>query len=216
VKIPQDPPPFELLLSQWQSSRFLELLSDDVAGRVTQNGRYRHWDTLRNRRPPNGLDHQEWWFAVKMARRAAARNLELTSSEGRSFSYVITDEMLAYLHGIDQGAAGQIALSENVVGDSSSKQRYLVNSLVEEAIRSSQLEGASTTRKVAKEMIRSGRKPADRSERMISNNYRAMEFVRDCAEEQLTPEMLLELHRILTHDSLDNPDAAGRFQAPDE
>ena len=36
------------------------------------------------------------------------------------------------------------------------RSRYMVSFLVEEAIASSQLEGASTTRKVASAMIRSG------------------------------------------------------------
>ena len=50
---------------------------------------------------------------------------------------------------------------------------------MEEAIRSSQLEGATTSRRVAKELLRSGRAPKDRSERMIANNYRALQFMRE-------------------------------------
>jgi Fic family protein len=48
---------------------------------------------------------------------------------------------------------------------------------MEEAITSSQLEGAATTREVAKEMIREGRQPRDRSERMILNNYLTMQRI---------------------------------------
>ena len=59
------------------------------------------------------------------------------------------------------------------------RHTFLVNSLTEEAIRSSQLEGATTSRRVAKELLRSGREPKDRSERMIVNNYRAMQFMRE-------------------------------------
>ena len=44
------------------------------------------------------------------------------------------------------------------------RDRYYIESLIEEAITSSQLEGASTTRRIAKEMFRSGRKTA-RSQR---------------------------------------------------
>jgi Fic family protein len=86
---------------------------------------------------------------------------------------------------------------------------------MEEAIRSSQLEGATTTRHVAKEMLRSGREPSDRSERMILNNYRALQFMRE-AGRRLTPALVLELHRILTDGTLENPDAAGRLQRADE
>jgi Fic family protein len=86
---------------------------------------------------------------------------------------------------------------------------------MEEAIRSSQLEGATTSRHVAKDLLRSGREPKDRSERMILNNYRAMLFMRDMGE-TLTPEIVLELQRILTDGTLDHPSAAGRLQTPDE
>jgi len=86
---------------------------------------------------------------------------------------------------------------------------------MEEAIRSSQLEGATTSRRRALELLRSGRSPADRSERMILNNYRALEFVRGMGP-RLTPGLVLELQRILTDGTLANPDAAGRLQRPDE
>ena len=97
-----------------------------------------------------------------------------------------------------------------------SSERYVVSSLIEEAITSSQLEGASTTRRVAKEMLTSGRDPRDRSERMIVNNYEAMQFAKQISGQDLTPDLVLELHRILTIGTLDNPDAVGRLQTTDD
>ena len=70
-------------------------------------------------------------------------------------------------------------MDEVVTSERQAGQRFLVNSLMEEAIRSSQLEGATTSRRVAKEMLRTGREPRDRSERMIANNYRALQFMRE-------------------------------------
>ena len=86
-----------------------------------------------------------------------------------------------------------------------------MRSLVEEAIHSSQLEGAATTRRVAKEMLRTGRPPNDTSERMIANNYQAMDFIRNHAHDPLSTGMLLEIQRILTTDTLDAT-AVGRFR----
>ena len=103
-------------------------------------------------------------------------------------------------------------MDEIVTSDAQARERYLVNSLTEEAIRSSQLEGATTSRQVAKELLRSGREPKDRSERMISNNYRALQFMRSEMSDTLTPEGVLGLHRILTEGTLDDPAAAGRLQ----
>ena len=57
------------------------------------------------------------------------------------------------VHRIDQQAGGQI-LADDLVTNLRSSDRYLVSSLVEEAITSSQLEGACTMRQVAKETRR--------------------------------------------------------------
>ena len=106
-------------------------------------------------------------------------------------------------------------MEEQVTGPET-RDRYIVRSLMEEAITSSQLEGASTTRQVALEMLRAGRRPRDLSEQMIVNNYAAMRFVRENKNQDLTPEWVLELHRILTEHTLDEPKAAGRLQQLDE
>ena len=93
------------------------------------------------------------------------------------------------------------------------KDRYYVGSLIEEAITSSQIEGAATTRKVAKEMLRSGREPRDRSERMIINNYLTMRRIGELKNEPLTKKLVLEIHRCVTERTLDDPSAAGRLRS---
>lgn len=98
---------------------------------------------------------------------------------------------------MDQQCSGQIAMAEVVTADEQARQHYLVSSLMEEAIRSSQLEGATTSRRVAKDLLKSGRAPKDRSEKMILNNYLALRFMRDKMGDTLTPALVLELRRIL-------------------
>lgn len=147
---------------------------------------------------------------------AGRRDLPLRATEGPNFGYTLPDPVLSLLHLVDQQCSGQIAMEEVVTAGDKARQHYLVNSLMEEAIRSSQLEGATTSRRVAKELLQSGREPANRSERMILNNYRAMQYMREGMGDSLTPDAVLELQRILTEGTLDNPDAAGRLQRPDE
>ena len=183
------------------------------AAEVAPSGKYRHWDTLRHLTPPEGLTHEEWWVGIRMAREVILRRLPLTDSEGRHFSYAAPDEAQALLHFIDQHASGEIKASE-VVEDEAARRHYRVNSLMEEAIRSSQLEGARTSHAAAKEMIRSGRPPKDRSEKMILNNYKAMQFIREDDSRELTPDLVCELQRIVTDGILENPEAAGRIQTP--
>jgi Fic family protein len=116
---------------------------------------------------------------------------------------------------IDRNSAGSIQANEPAIS-SSDRDFYIFKSLVDESITSSQLEGASTTREVAKEMIRTGRQPMDKSERMIYNNYQAMLFIRQIKDLPLTPEIIFDIHRTITEGTLDNPEAAGRQRHDDE
>jgi Fic family protein len=184
-------------------------------GGPLQGNEYRHWDELVFLPPPGDLSHEEWWAGVKLARAPLLKKLPFKDVRGNPFSYGMPDPALAMTHAIDRDASGQIEISEQVTNPAT-RERYVVNSLIEEAITSSQLEGAATTVKVAKEMIRSGRKPRDKSERMIVNNYRAMQFIRDKKKVPLSPELIFELHRLVTDSTLDNSDAAGRLRRGDE
>lgn len=174
-----------------------------------------HWDDVRRREPPDGLPLRDWWLAIKLARSALMHPIPLRDRSGRPFSFGMPDQVQEMVHQVDQRASGEIAISEEVT-NSATRDRYIVSSLIEEAITSSQLEGASTTHRVAKEMLRVGRAPRTRDERMIVNNFRAMNTVREWGHAPLTPDMVLDLHRVVTEGTLDHPDAAGRLQRPDE
>jgi Fic family protein len=183
-------------------------------GRLDAGLGYVHWDKLRHLDPPDGLPREDWWLAIKLARASLLRELPLRDVAGNHLKYSTPDSALGLLHYVDQHCAGEIAMAEVVASDEQARHHYLVNSLMEEAIRSSQLEGATTSRRVAKELLQTGREPADRSELMILNNYRALEFMREEMGERLTADAVLELHRILTEGTLDDPTAAGRLQGP--
>lgn len=176
--------------------------------------KYLHWDELRRRKPPRGVSHEQWWFITKLGRRPKKR-ITLKDKHGRAFEFGLPDLVQESLHLIDQKAGGAISAS-SPVGDRTTRDRYIVSSLMEEAIRSSQLEGAVTTRKVAKEMIRKGRPPRDKSERMILNNYQTMSHIRQLRDESMTPDLILTLHRELTEGTLDDPDMAGCLRRTDD
>ena len=176
---------------------------------------YLHWDELRHRPPPEDLSPEEWWLGVKLGRMSPLRALPLADKEGRRFTFATPDELLRQLHHIDKHAAGQITVAEEVTNPAS-RDRYIVSSLMEEAITSSQLEGASTTREVARQMLRSGRAPRTTSEQMIVNNFSAMTFVRERANDPLTPHLVLELHRVVTAGTLEDESKAGVFRDADD
>jgi Fic family protein len=209
------PPSVDDLLRELPRERVLELITNSSS--TTSNaGEYLHWDKVRHLPPPDGLSHREWWLALKLSRHG--RPLPLTDPKtSKPFTFMAADPIQRLQHFVDQTSGGAIAMPEVVIADEQARRHYLVNSLMEEAIRSSQLEGARTSRRVAKELLQSGRPPRDRSERMIINNYRASQFMRETIDRaDLAPDHVLELQRILTEGTLDNPDVAGRLQRPDE
>ncbi len=181
--------------------------------RIWEEDKYMHWNDLRRRPAPQGMSNEEWWLLLKMGRKA--KFIPLTDKKGQPFRFTMPDSVISKLHAIDLGIGTSWGLP-NAVTNPASRNEYVISALIQEAITSSQLEGAVTTREVAKEMLRSGRKPRDRSERMILNNYQTMQRIMELRGSALTPELVFELHRTVTVGTLDREDAAGRFRRPDE
>jgi Fic family protein len=218
MKIPVPPTPFyrlfPRLLSTPELAEQFDALTREGLG-PAPGGKYRHWDTFRHALPLDGYTAEQQWLAVKLSRTSLYRNIPLQDSNGLPFRYALPNVALEMLHRIDRNAGGSIQGSEQVTNPAT-RDTYLFKSVVEEAISSSQLEGASTTRLVAKEMIQEGRKPRNRSERMILNNYEAMRYLRQLKDTPLTPALVSELQRVVTSDTLDDPSAAGRYRRDDE
>lgn len=213
MRVPQAPPDFLQLMKRIveHPSRFERVLKHGLTPLV--GDRYRHWATLRRLHSPAGMNLEEWWFGIKIARQSILRPLPLKDLSGAPFFFSVPDPAQEMLRRIDRDTSGQVLLSEHVVGEEA-RDRYIVSQLMDEAISSSQLEGAATTLRVAREMIRAGRSPRNRDERMVLNNYRAMEFLRS-VEGPLTVHLILDLHRQVTEGTLD-PSDAGRLRDSDE
>ena len=212
MRIPEAPPPLNDLLERY-GERLPSLYQSDFA--KDPRNRHLHWSELKRRPPPIGRNHHEWWIATKIARQAVRRELPFADQAGNSFWFAESGALYQRLFEIEREASGTIEMPVDMP-HAESRNRYLISSMFEEAIRSSQLEGAATTRLIAKEMLRTGRAPRSNHERMIYNNHRGMAFVREIASEDLTRQSLLELHRILTHKTLAVEETAGRFRRSDE
>ena len=169
MKIPQKPPDDADLRKILSVDYGTQLRIFHSASGPTVDGKYLHWDQLRHRQPPEGLTHVEWWISLTFHRNSTAKKIPLLDKDRNQFKYLIVDPVPSRLHEIDLGAGGLIQMPEQLTNPDT-RDQYYVNSLIEEAITSSQLEGATTTRQIAKEMIRTKRKPQDRSEQMILNN----------------------------------------------
>lgn len=175
---------------------------------VDYNTRYLHWDELRHH--PLPADARAVWALMKLLRRTQAREIVFSQ---RHFPYTLSDTSWQMLHHLDKTAAGNLLSVLDTIGHD--RERYIINSLMEEAIASSQLEGAATTCRVAKQMLRERRKPKNRDERMIYNNYLTMKKVREIGKGDLSPELLLSLHKMITSGTLEDPADEGRLRDND-
>ncbi len=213
MRIPQKPPSFNKLLPSLKPEKMVTIFQ--AVQDTTSDGRYLHWDDLRFRKPPEGLSLEEWWLGLKMRRQSNYRVIPLKDTSGNEFRFTVPDLVTDLLHQIDRGGGTFVDIPEQVTNPEQ-RDRYVVRSLMEEAITSSQLEGAATTREVAKKMLADGRKPRDKSERMIVNNYVTMRQILDLKDKPLTPEVVFRIHREISEGTLEYPDGAGRFRRLDE
>jgi Fic family protein len=213
MKRPESPPTDLNKILGLRGNKLGAILSEAV--RSEADGKYRHWDKMRYMTPPTGFTREEWWGATKLVRRAALKDLPVRDPAGEPFRYAVTDRIARLLHEIDLGAGGNIGMPDPIA-NAQTRSQYVMRSLFQEAVTSSQLEGAATTRAVAKEMLRTGRAPRTRGERMILNNYLTMQRIAEWKERPLDPDLIFEMHRMVTDGTLDNPDGAGRLRRPDE
>ena len=202
-----------------QIGELLQKLAPDVGGVLGSwvgpevDGVYDHWDHVRHLPPPAGLTPETWWLALKLARATIARELPLVDKAQKPFRISVTDSMQRHLHRIDREAAGAIAGMEQ---SRDGQRKFLIRSLIEEAMTSSQLEGASTTRAVAKEMLATGREPRDHSEQMIYNNYQTMRELNTWRDQPFTPEAIISIHSLLTSETLESEEHSGRLRTAED
>lgn len=182
---------------------------------LPRQGEYLHWDKLRRLPPPEDFTNEEWWWMLKTGRNFGRQQVPLRDKKNQPFSFSLVPKMFEALHHIDQRCAGNIAMPEQVM-NTATRDRYQINSLMEEAVTSSLLEGAAVTREKAREMLLSGRKPRDKGERMIVNNYLTMQHLRSIKDQPLTPKLVMEIHAMISRDALDKADAVGRLRRADE
>ncbi len=168
------------------------------------NNRYLYWDKVKYK-VPEKLDKTDFWAAVKFTREG--RSL---SFSGKTFSFKLTNYMQQMLHEFDMNLIGAM-FSGNEIPEKR-REYYLLSSIAEEAIASSKMEGAVTTRERAKEMIRTQAKPKDKSQKMILNNYETIEYLRKHRNDVMTKDFILEIHRRITQGNLENREAEGKFR----
>ena len=185
--------------------------TEDIVSLVDKiNEEYEYWDAVKYKKLPKGFSAKKLWTYVKADR----RKNQIRVWPKYNMFLGLTNRMQRMCHEFDMNFGGFWGTNSIIPNDS--KERYLVSSLMEEAIFSSQMEGAATTRLVAKDMLRKKMTPKDKSQQMIANNYQTIQFVVQNQDTPLTVELLQHIHRLMTENTLDDPNDAGRFRTNDE
>ena len=173
---------------------------------------YLYWDKIKYKQLPEGLTKEEAWSAIKFVRSLKSEETPIRDfASNKNFRWYKPDYLDKLLHELDMDMGGSLHVGTSEI-DIKQRNSFISRGVMEEAIASSQLEGAHTTRKAAKKMILENRKPHNESERMILNNYKTMLLIEsEYKNKKLNVDLLLELHTKVTESTMDTIET-GRFR----
>lgn len=160
---------------------------------------YLHWDKVKYL----GFKKNDinLWKEIKLIRKLISKKFVLNTKHPISLEYGVNDFLQQKLHYLDFNFGAGIQ-KEQLLSDLD-KHQYLSNALMEESIFSSMIEGATTTRVKAKDMLRKGKKPNNKSEQMILNNYKTIHYISENKSEEITIHKLFEIHKLVTENTLE-------------
>ena len=160
---------------------------------------YLHWDKVKYlgfKKNDTNL-----WKEIKLIRKLISKKFVLNTKHPISLEYGVNDFLQQKLHYLDFNFGAGLQ-KEQLLSDLD-KHQYLSNALMEESIFSSMIEGATTTRVKAKDMLRKGKKPNNKSEQMILNNYKTIQYISENKSEEITIHKLFEIHKLVTENTLE-------------
>ncbi|SDT04837.1 Fic family protein [Winogradskyella sediminis] len=184
----EKPPKFELNIKH---------LKKIIQGEFTEfiqksDEKYLYWDELKYKKNTPFESQLENWTLIKTYRTTKYEKLKFGSY---TFNFFISEYISKNLHDFDLKLMGELQKNPILPSD---RVEFFKNSLLEEAVASSQVEGAATTTEVARDMLKSGREPRNESEQMIFNNLRAIEYISEYVNSKIDFKIIIELHKIMT------------------
>lgn len=180
---------------------------------------YLCWDAIKYKNFSSEFPLEKIWAAIKIFRRLNYSPTIIKAENNNFFNlfqwYPRLSGIEEFLHQMDLNTGGHLSLRSYDL-DEKSKMKFISRGIVEEAIASSQLEGASTTRKLAKKFLAEGRKPKTTAEHMILNNYNSMKVIEeDFKNKSLTLDLFFELHSMVIKNTVPKSELF-RFRKDDD
>lgn len=178
---------------------------------------YLYWDKVKYFQLPEGVTPIEGWSWIKHMRHAfyLDRQSQVKTEKGDYFVWnqsMLSDELF---HEIDLNLGGNLQVLPKDI-DEKEKNRLIMSGITEEAIASSQIEGANTSRVAAKRFLKEGRRPRDRNEQMILNNFETIKLIeQEYKSRKLDLSLLFEVHAMLVKKTIPDNEI-GRFRKNEE
>ena len=200
-------------VTQLKPNRVFNLISigeiQDIIYSV--NEKYLYWDKVKYQKLPADVSNEEFWGILKSTRDFQKRRIKFGKYV---FGFWSPPALQKQLHHFDLHLGGHLSSKGFIPEDD--RHQYLISSIMEEAIASSQIEGAVTTRKKAKEMLRKNISPKSHSDQMIFNNYRTIQHILKIKDENLSLDHLLEIHKLMVDKTLDDPNDSGKLRTTND
>lgn len=208
-------PPFKGM-SYTDPTKMVELMLDNhVMEKLADiEKEYPYWESFKYKTKKLVEEPRFLWEIVQFRRSGTSMHLRIDKQPGFHFKYNTPGRFLQMLHEFDLHLGGVLEGSSIIPEEQ--KNRLLISSIMEEAIASSQLEGAVTTRGVAKAMLQSQRKPKNHSEKMILNNYLSIREILKMKDRPFTVDLIKHIHKTISKNTLKDPANEGQFRTSDD
>ena len=142
-------------------------------------------------RLPVSIPIGQFWPVMEEARKKNAISLPLKAQNGLPFWFVINKTIEAQCD-----AVAAIARRSFVFDELSEKT--MEEATIDEAVWSSVIEGAFTSKAEAARIIQQNKSPSNKSEQMVKNNYQALMYVLEHLEDPITAQTLIDIARMVT------------------
>jgi Fic family protein len=183
----------------------------------TEFPEYLHWKDIKYKNwiPESFKNHKEYFWGIIKFFRQDGKATPIRDEAGNIFTWNKLNHYEKLLHEITLDMSSYLLNFSNV--SDADRKKYQLNGITEEAIASSQLEGAHTTRKIAKQMIKEKKDPKTFGEKMIFNNFVTMKTIQEkYKDEKLSLDMLFDMHKMLTKDVIEKESEQGNFRANED
>jgi len=154
------------------------------------------------------IDLNEFWDELIKYRKFNALGISFYDANNTPLWFNLTDQMRSNINKLED--VGRLELDLFLPFDL--REDIINDVLVAEAISSSAIEGAFSTKKRVVEIIDNDLEPANKAEMMLVNNYYALEYILEHLEEDLSHTLIQNIWERITEKTLDEDSMTSTYR----